>query len=392
MTLIDRRSFLKSGAGLVAMAGPLAARAQDPPKVRGVIWLWMDGGMSPSLTWDPKDNGKAKAIETTVPEIQVSEHMKVSALQMKTLSIIRSVSHGMMDHDLASWAMHTAPHSAFQTDLPLIGTILANELGKKETPLPPHLVVDGPSFPEAPVFGERVLPFRIESLRDPIPNLRRSVDLTRDRERAGLLLEQNKEWGGLRRQREVARVENGVGVSERVMNTPLIRAFHYLEEPDELRAAAGEGFGEGCLMARRLILADCAFVEVGLRGWYTRPTVAMASILDKGLGTLVQDLVAKNLLRETLVVCATAFGRSANMSQAPAPRGFSVVLAGGTLAGGRVYGDTGAGGVNCKAPVSIQDLFSTIYKACGLSSDKEYERDSRKFKYVAGGKPIDDLF
>ncbi|HEV3029564.1 MAG TPA: DUF1501 domain-containing protein, partial [Planctomycetota bacterium] len=186
MIPIRRRTFLQgglaAGLGLAAGSGPLASFAQDAPKVRGVIWLWMEGGMSPSFTWDPKPAGKAKAIETTIGDIQVSELMKISASQMKHLSIIRTVTHGMVDPGLAAWAMHAAPHNGFQTDQPLIGTILSRELAGKDTPLPPHLVLDGPSFPEAPVLGERFLPFHVQSLENPIPNLRRNVDGTRDRE------------------------------------------------------------------------------------------------------------------------------------------------------------------------------------------------------------------
>jgi len=348
--------------------------------------------MSQSFTWDPKPLGKVKAIGTAVADIQVSELMKGCASQMRQFSIIRSVTHGFFDPGVASWAMHTAPHNGFQTDLPLIGTILSHELGSQECALPPHLVVEGPEFPEAPVFGDRVLPFRIQNIQNPIPNLRRNVDSVLDRARAELLLAQNKEWGGLRRQREAARVEDGVLVSERVMNTPLLNAFNTVEEPQALRDEYGSGFGESCLLARRLIQAGCTFVEVGLKGWDTRATELMVPLLDKALGALIQDLVGKNLLKNTLVVCATPFGRGSAFGQAPAPRGFSIALAGGSLAGGRIYGDTGPDGDECRSPVSIKDLFATIYRACGVDPNREYVREGRKLKYLSGGKPIEDLF
>ncbi|HVR87579.1 MAG TPA: DUF1501 domain-containing protein [Planctomycetota bacterium] len=396
MTPIRRRSFLKgslaAGLGLAAGRGPLASWAQDAPKVRGVIWLWMEGGMSPSFTWDPKAAGKTKAIDTTIGDIQVSELMKVSASQMTHLSILRTVTHGYVDPGLAAWAMHAAPQSGFQTDQPLLGTILAKELARELTPLPPHLVLDGPTFSEAPVFGERVLPFVIPSIRDPIPNLRRSVDAARDLERGKLLLGQNQEWSSLRQQREVAKQDNSLLLSEELMKTPALRVFNLLDEPASLREEYGEGFGEHCLLARRLMESGCAFVELGLRGWDSKPTLSLAPVLDRALGTLVKDLAEKNLLRETLVVCATEFGRGMAFPQAPAPRGFSVVLAGGSLAGGRVYGDTGPWGTDSKSPVSIQDLFATLYKACGVDAGKLYVREGRKFKYLSGGKPIDDLF
>lgn len=388
MTLIDRRTFLSATVGGLG----LAAFAREARKTRGVIWLWMDGGMSPSYTWDPKSIGKVKAMETSVAGIQISELMKVCASQMRHLSIVRSVTHGLFDHGLASWAMHAGPNSGFQTDTPLIGTILSHELGSDELPLPLHLVMDGPEFPETPVFGERTLPFRIQSFPNPIPNIRRNVDSGRDRERAELLLEQNKEWSAHRLQREVAKVEEGVLVSERMMNTPLLRVFNTLEEPAALREEYGPGFGEGCLLARRLVENGCPFVEVGLKGWNTKATSFMAPVLDQALGALVKDLAGRSLLQNTLVVCATPFGRGPQFGQPVQARGFSVVLAGGFLGGGQVYGDTGPSGTECRSPVEIKDLFATIYRACGLDEEKQYVRDGRKFKYLSGGKPIEALF
>jgi arylsulfatase A-like enzyme len=121
------------------------------------------------------------------------------------------------------------------------------------------------------------------------------------------------------------------------------------------------------------------------------PFKELVSTLDRGLGNLLKDLAARNLLRETLVVCATECGKS---PWAPTTqcwtRGFSVAIAGGTLAGGRVFGVTS--GEDAKPRASIKDFFATLYKACGLDAEKTYELEGRKFKYVAGGKPIDDLF
>jgi hypothetical protein len=390
MTLIDRRTFLRAGAGLTACAAARSAVAQDPPKVKGVIWLWMDGGMSPSWTWDPKPEGKARAIGTSIGTIQISEYLKTCAAEMANLSIIRSVSHGLSDHGFATRAMHNGQTT--QTEVPLIGTILAQELSDPELPLPPHIVLDGPDLPEPVVFGDRVLPFRLGSLRNPIPNLRRNVDSTRDRDRAQLLLDQNKDWGSRRLQREAERIRSGYEASEKLMNTPLLKAFSTADEPDPLRADYGPEFGEACLAARRLIQAGCGFVEVGLKGWDTTVTKDLVPVLDRGLGTLVRDLAKKNLLRETVVVCATAFGRVKEFGMAPWARGFSVVLAGGALAGGRVYGDTGESGQECKSPVELPDLFATIYKACGVAPDKQYEYAGRKYKYLFKGKPVDDLF
>lgn len=392
MTLIGRRAFLKAGAGLAALSGPLAAAAQDPPRVRGIIWLWMDGGMSGAHTFDPKPGARVQPIESSVPGIKVSELMKACAAQAGHLTLIRSMTHGFAEHGLASWAMHAGAVSGLQTDVPVLGSIVAHELSAEDLPLPPHVVLDGPTFSEAPVFGDRVLPFRLQNVLNPIPNLRRNVDAARDSDRSQLLLEQNREWSALRKQREVACVDQGMEMTSGLMNTPRLRVFNIDEEPSELRAAYGTGFGEGCLVARRLIQAGCSFVEVGLKGWDTRSTGFLAEMLDKALGTLISDLEKKDLLRDIVVVCAAPFGRGPAFGQPVQARGFSVALAGGFLSGGRVYGDTGRDGTGCVDPVSIVDLFATIYRAVGLDEEKIYERDGRKLKYLTRGKPIEDLF
>jgi hypothetical protein len=405
MPAIDRRTFLAlaagSGLGIAALPRSPAAMQEEPRKVKGIIWLWMDGGMSQLHTWDPKPILKGgspfKAIDTSVEGIQISELLPVCAAQMKHLSILRSINHGFADHGQATQLLHTGFSTKPGDQIPLIGTILANELGKKDFPLPSHLVLEAPEIPEPAVFGEDPLPFHLRSLNFPIPNLNGNVGRERDRERAALLLAQNKEWGSRRQQREVAKVEFGYVKSEDLMNTPLLNAFNYHEEPEDLRVAYGGGFGDSCLLARRLIQAGCVFVEIGLKGWGAKPDWCvpykqLVPTLDRGLGTLVKDLVAKKLLQDTLVVCATAFGKSPPEGTDPWPHGFSLVLAGGALPGGRVYGDTGPDGTGCTLPVPVRDLFATLYKACGVDGQKEYKVELRKRKYAEDGKPVDDLF
>jgi len=280
---------------------------------------------------------------------------------------------------------------------PAFGTLFAYEAGKKEFPLPQYLLMGAPlALPETSAFTEMYRPFRLGSVWNPIPNLRRNVDSTRDRERATLLLEQNKEWGLTRQQRTTSDLEEAGILGEKILNTPLLKVFNLTEEPEVVRKAYGEGFGESCLLARRLVEVGCPFVEVVLGGWDFDPSWAIpyktvVPTLDRGMGNLLKDLAEKDLLRETLVVCATEFGKPPFASpQGYWNQGFSTVLAGGALAGGRVYGETSPD--RTKSPVSIRDFFATLFKACDLDPDKTYELSGRQMKYLIGGKPVDDLF
>jgi hypothetical protein len=405
---VDRRSFLGLGAalGLAALPRTLLA-APRRRKARGVVWLWMGGGMSPFLTWDPKPGAKGmpslKAIDTVVAGVRFSELLPVCASQMAHLNVIRSLSHDEVHEEGATGIMHGGTGLAHRfDDLPPIGTILSHELGNPEHPLPGHLSMDGPPLTESEALGAEHLPVRLDGAIQPLPYLRRSVDAERDRGRSGLLAEQNADWTASRRQPGTERLLAASRAAERIMNTPLLKAFHTADEPEALRAEYGPGFGERCLVARRLVEAGCPFVEIGLPGWMPGPWLppslrGLVTGLDRGFGTLVKDLAAKRLLDGVLVVCATPFGHPPPAEGPPLgagwSRGFSVVLAGGMLAGGAVHGDTGPDGRDCKDPVTPGEFLATVLSACGLDWEKTYEDPpGRKRRYVQRGQPVQDLF
>jgi len=186
------------------------------------------------------------------------------------------------------------------------------------------------------------------------------------------------------------------------------RAFALEEEPEALKRSYGGRFGQHCLRARRLVQAGVAVVEINLPGWDTHQYHALrmrklCRSLDAGLGTLVRDLAEKDLLKDTVVLCLGEFGRSPTLDRDGGrdhwPDGFSVVMAGGALAGGRIYGDTGEDGLACLKPVPVHNLFSTVFWACGVDSNRKYERGGRKTKYVSqngsiatSGRPLRELF
>jgi hypothetical protein len=304
--------------------------------------------------------------------------------------------------------MHIGINPVQGLEIPPTGTVVSYEKGDKKFPLPHFIAIDPPLIPQATTFGDDFMPFRLANAENPIPNIRRNVDSGRDKDRANLLLDQNKEWDGKRQQKEVSKVEAAYVKSEDVMNTPLLKAFNYHEEPAELRTAYGDRFGINCLLARRLVGAGCSFVEIGMGGWDMHADVAgnckrMLPSLDSGMGTLIKDLAEKDMLKDTLVIWCGEFGRTPSINAGKGrdhhADGFSVVMAGGGLAGGRVYGDTGPNGDQCNKPVPIHNLFATLYQACGIDGNKKYETEGRKIKYVSmngsvstSGTPLKELF
>jgi hypothetical protein len=260
--------------------------------------------------------------------------------------------------------------------------------------------------PDSPSLGEDSRPFALASLEDPIPYSRASVGGDRARERAWLLDEQTKDWASRRKHAEIAKVQSSVVKAEDVMTTPLMNAFNVGEEPGDTRALyeGGDDFGVKCLLARRLVEAGVSFVELAYGRWDTHENnwevlKGQLPVLDAGLSGLVADLASKDLLKSTLVFVTGDFGRTPDINRTNGrdhwTGGYSVVLAGGGIQGGRIVGNTGPDGRNVtKRDVPIGDLFATIHRACGIDPGKKYNVEGRRVKYSGefGGKPVQELF
>ena len=142
-------------------------------------------------------------------------------------------------------------------------------------------------------------------------------------------------------------------------------------------------------------------MEVGLGGWNNHANVAAAvrkncEQLDRGMGALIGDMARTGLLQDTLVVWMGEFGRTPEINQGKGrdhwARCFSAVLAGGGIQGGRLVGQTDRDGMDiAKRPVTIADLYTTIYTALGIDPETEYEVQTRPVTYGGYGRPIREL-
>jgi hypothetical protein len=192
----------------------------------------------------------------------------------------------------------------------------------------------------------------------------------------------------------------------RLMRSSDLRAFDISKEPPAVRAEYGPSpFGQGCLLARRLVEYGLRFVEVGLGNWDTHfdnfGTVQKNCVmLDQALSTLLYDLRQRGLLDRTLVVVATEFGRTPTIVEAHKngrdhhPTAFSCVVAGGGIQGGQAYGATDEKGARViDRKVSIPDLNATIGWALGLPLEEKFTASTgQQFQIAADGKPITVLF
>jgi Protein of unknown function (DUF1501) len=415
---LSRRELLRLGAaGVVgySMSGwleTLAADAADNPQRRkACILLWMTGGPSQTDTFDLKpghvNGGPFREIPTSVPGIRISEHLPKLARNMQDMAIIRSMSSREGDHGRATFLLRTGYLPQGPVQYPTLGSLVSHELGREDAPLPNFVSIApfrqfnpaayGPGFlgPQyAPLlvgdmgnqFGgpqgqndyERTL--QVQDLVPPANLVRPQVDA-----RIGLLEEMERDFvarhPGLSARSHQAAYERAV----RLMRTAAATAFNLSEEPSQLRDAYGRNqFGQGCLLARRLIERGVPFIEVSLGGfnnnafaWDTHQNnfdsvQRLSAILDPAWGTLMEDLRSRGMLDSTLIVWMGEFGRTPRINPQRGrdhfPNAWSTVLAGGGLRGGRVIGRTSADGMTVEGsrPVAVPDFLATMCRILGI--------------------------
>jgi hypothetical protein len=306
---LSRRDWLRlsvAGALGPALSGWLAALARagakDPMRKRACI-LWMNGGPSQLDTFDPKpdheNGGPFKTVETNVPGIRVTEVLPKIAKHTDRLAVVRSMTTGAFDHGRASHFARTGYAQQGAVAFPVLGSLVAHGLGSGDSDLPDYVSVNAggallPS-PLTPGFlGPKCAPFVIGEGADPatqlrIPDLEASRDLPRARSsaREALRADLEREFldGRLDPPGQSFRAAYHRAVTL-MHSTKAARAFDLTEEKDALRDKYGRNlFGQGCLLARRLVERGVPFVEVSLDGWDThannfRGVKALGGVLD----------------------------------------------------------------------------------------------------------------
>jgi uncharacterized protein (DUF1501 family) len=183
----------------------------------------------------------------------------------------------------------------------------------------------------------------------------------------------------------------------RLMQTPAGKAFDLAEEKAAVRDAYGRNlFGQGCLLARRLVERRVPFIEVTLNGWDTHGGNAatvrtLSQTVDAGWSALMGDLKERGLLSSTLIVWMGEFGRTPKFPRPDGrdhwPNSFSAVLAGGGIKGGQVIGDTGPDGAAIKDRlVLVPELLATVCEALGIDHQKQnLSNVGRPIRIVAPG-------
>lgn len=408
---LDRRSFLRIGLGASA-AATLApsAWAQSAAKAKAVIVLYMDGGPSQMDTFDLKPGrstgGSFKPIPTAADGIEICEHLPRLAREMKHVSLIRSLTSPEGDHGRGHYFLHTGHKPEPAVTHPGFGSYVSRELGDPAAALPNCMTVALKArMPGAAFLKPEHSPYAVEHPGEPIRNIRYAagVDVLRFNERMEILKGLEEEFEKAHAGGVVEGRREAYRRADQLMHTPHLRAFDLREEDAKLRETYGHApFGQGCLLARRLVERGVKFVEVGLGGWDTHvnnfeATQGLMETLDPGFSTLIRDLRERRMLEETLVVWMGEFGRTPRINAQNGrdhwPKSFTVALAGGGVQGGRAVGETDADGYEIRnRAVTVEDYVSTIYHCLGIDVRKQTVNElGRPIRILNGGAPLREL-
>lgn len=440
--MLERREVLRQmgfGLGLVGASGAswvpaLAAKlAGDPRRSRHCILLWMSGGPSQTDTWDMKpghaNGGAFKEVETSVPGLRFSEHLPLLGKQASRLAVIRSLSTKEGDHARGTHLVRTGFVPRGDVNYPSICCSLAKELESATNTLPNYVSVSpqqqvnpaafGPGF-----LGPRYAPAVVAgAARGPMPNApAKPADATAHLADLKLenitapdgitLLQQSRRldlWNAMEQKflqghsAPAFAVHRGTYQKAAEMMRPEVRAaFDLSAESEEVRRRYGPGlFGQGCLLARRLVERGVPFVEVSLGdglGWDTHTenfsrVKSLSAELDAGWATLMAELEVRGLLDSTTILWMGEFGRTPVINNTAGrdhfPNAWSCVLAGGGINGGQAYGRTSADGTTIEEnAVGIGDVLATLCTALGVPPDNENITPSDRPIKLAEGKPI----
>jgi hypothetical protein len=411
---LSRRGFLRqASAGAFGLAGlgwldSVTLHADEMRKARkSCILLWMAGGPSQFETFDPKPGadtqGPTRAIPTAVPGIQVAEHWQRTAAVAGELTFIRSMTSKEGNHGRATYLLHTGYAPSGGVVHPGFGSITACELGQADFDLPHFVSIQGQSV--GPSFlGVPYAPFVVTDPNRSPDNLATPVPGTRLQRRLGLLQELETPFARGGAAEQVRDHQTLYGQTAHMVLSPRVKAFDLAAEPEKVRDAYGRSaFGQGCLMARRLIETGVTFVEVQSSGWDTHgnelPTLKkLIPPVDQGMAALLADLRVRGLLDNTLVIWMGEFGRQPRINLTAGrdhfPRAFNVALGGSGVRGGRVLGATDRLGTEVvERPVTVADLFCTFCQALGINPRKENQSNvGRPLPIVEGGQPALEVF
>jgi hypothetical protein len=385
-------------------------------KADSVIHIFLPGGIAHQETFDPKPyspleyRGELGVAKTKSGDVFCETVPKLAAISDK-LTVIRSMTHGEAAHERGTHNMFTGYKPSPALVFPSFGSVISHEYGPRKN-LPPYVAI--PNSPNefagtgylSSSYGPFSLGadpankgFRVQDLS--LPN---GVDMARFDRRRSALDAVNSHFQEKQKSDAISAMDTFYQRAYSLISSEKAReAFNIEAEDGGLRDKYGRNTaGQRLLMARRLVEAGVRFVTVTYGGWDMHNQISTGMrrdmpALDQGLAALIEDLESRGLLERTLIMVSSDFGRTPKINNEAGrdhwPKVFSVMLAGGGVKGGLVYGSSDATATEPEFdPVSPEDLATTMYHLLGIVADKELMAPGdRPIEICDGGKLIDGI-
>jgi hypothetical protein len=412
-----RRSFLfvglLGGLGLTlddffrmqARAGTAAAGTKEAP-AKSVIHIFMPGGMAHQESWDPKPNapieyrGEMGFIPTKMGGVYLNECLKQTAQVADKITICRSMTHGEAAHERGTHNMFTGYRPSPAIQFPSFGSVVSHEFGPRNN-LPPYVCIPSqPTTYAGPGYlSSAYAPFSLGS--DPADGnftvqdlkLPGGVDEKRFTTRRNVLAAVNDHFASREKDDGLVAMDTFYQRAYSLISSQKAReAFNIAAESAKIRDEYGRNAaGQRLLLARRLVAAGVRLVSLTYGGWdlhnqVRAGTLSQLPAFDQAFATLIRDLDRTGLLDSTLIMISSEFGRTPKINGTAGrdhwPKVFSVVLAGGGIKKGFVYGTSDATATEPEDdPLTVEDLAMTVYHQLGINGEKKL--------MAPGNRPID---
>lgn len=400
--------------------------APDPTRRRHCVLLWMSGGPSQMDTFDLKpgttNGGESKELETSVPGLRFSENLPLLAKHADQLAICRGLSTSEGDHSRGTYLMHTGFRPGGPIAYPTIGAALSKQLGSSDAELPNFVSISpvevlnraayapgflGPKYGALKVGGS----VAFAPMPDPEDGFAElgvadltARNVTTAQQDARLELWKSLQSDFLASHASAAPTAQDTVYERavRMMRSDAAKAFDLSEEPTEVREKYGRGqFGQGCLMARRLIERGVPFIEVSLSSWDTHQdnfqgVKTLSRQLDAGWASLMSELAERGLLESTTILWMGEFGRTPKINPQVGrdhfPLAWSCVFAGGGIKGGQSYGATSEDGMEVvDGKIDVPDVLATLCSSLGVDPEHQNVSDLGRPIKIAEGTPIKQI-
>jgi hypothetical protein len=379
---------------------------------KSVIHIYLPGGMAHQESFDPKPyapieyRGELKPIPTKITGEVFCETLPKTAEIADKISVIRSMSHGEAAHERGTHNMFTGYRPSPALIFPSMGSVVSHEFGPRKN-LPPYVCIPnqpnefagtgylsssyGPfSLGSDPADGG----FKVRDLATP-----GDVDNARFERRRSALEAVNEHFAKKEKSDALGAMNTFYERAYSLISSSEAReAFNIEAEPAAIRDEYGRNqAGQRMLMARRLVGAGVRFVSLTYGGWdhhngITNAMKGQMPAFDQAFSALIRDLERNGLLDQTLVMVSSEFGRTPKINATAGrdhwPKVFSVVLAGGGIKKGAIYGASNATASEPESDeIGPADLATTVYHQLGIIADKELMAPGdRPIEIVDGGK------